>query len=135
MEVKWEWSGKSQAFYIENHNFSVSEVKMLIDAVQAADFISDEQTAELEDKLAFLGGIHRSSILKSNLVHFNTKKQKISGIKTSENVHYNVDAYKKIDELKNAIQVKKSLFSSILIWASIKKKYTVRTDNILWWSL
>lgn len=73
-EVMWNWVGKEKGYYIEDRSFSVPELKILIDAVQAAGFITDKKTAELIDKIADLGGSHRADIMKSNMVCFNTRK-------------------------------------------------------------
>lgn len=73
-EVMWVWVGKAKGYYIEDRSFSVPELKILIDAVQAASFITDKKTAELIDKIAELGGSHKAEILKSNMVCFNTRK-------------------------------------------------------------
>ncbi|MCD8099387.1 MAG: WYL domain-containing protein [Oscillospiraceae bacterium] len=99
IEVLETWVGKSKAYYIEDRSFSVPELKILIDAVQAASFITEKKTGELIDKLAHLGGTHRAEILKSNLVCFNTRKH------SNEHIYYNVDA------LEDAIQrQKKAIF-------------------------
>lgn len=97
IEVLETWAGKSKAYYIEDRSFSVPELKILIDAVQAASFITDKKSEELIDKLAHLGGTHRAEILKSNLVCFNTRKH------SNEHIYYNVDA------LETAIQRQKKV--------------------------
>lgn len=83
-EVMWRWVGKEKGYYIEDRSFSVPELKILIDAVQAASFITRKKTAELIDKIADLGGSHRAEILKSNMVCFNTRKH------SNETIYYNV---------------------------------------------
>ena len=83
-EVMWNWVGKEKGYYIEDRSFSVPELKILIDAVQAASFITDKKTAELIDKIAELGGTHKADILKSNMVCFNTRKH------SNESIYYNV---------------------------------------------
>lgn len=74
-----------RAYYIADRSFSVPELKILIDAVQAASFVTDKKTAELIDKIAELGGSNRAAILKDNIVHFNTRKHR------NECIYYNVD--------------------------------------------
>lgn len=83
-EVMWSWVGKEKGYYIEDRSFTVPEIKILIDAVQAASFITDKKTAELIDKIAELGGSHKADILKSNMVCFNTRKH------SNESIYYNV---------------------------------------------
>lgn len=73
-EVMWNWVGKEKGYCIEDRSFSIPELKILTDAVQAASFITDKKTAELIDKIANLGGTHKADILKSNMVCFNTRK-------------------------------------------------------------
>ncbi|MCC8044894.1 MAG: WYL domain-containing protein [Clostridiales bacterium] len=86
IEVLWTWVGKCKGYYTEDRTFSVPELKILIDAVQAAAFVTDKKTEELVDKLAGMGGTNRAEILKSNLAHFNTRKH------SNESIYYNVDA-------------------------------------------
>lgn len=96
-EVMWTWVGKEKGYYIEDRSFSIPELKILIDAVQAASFITDKKTAELIDKLANLGGSHRADIMKSNMVCFNTRKH------SNEAIYYNVGF------LEDAIQQQKKV--------------------------
>lgn len=83
-EIMWCWVGKEKGYYIEDRSFSIPELKILIDAVQAANFITDKKTTELIDKIAELGGSHKAEILKSNMVCFNTRKH------SNESIYYNV---------------------------------------------
>lgn len=96
-EVMWTWVGKEKGYYIEDRSFSVPELNILIDAVQAASFITDKKTAELIDKIADLGGSHRADIMKSNMVCFNTRKH------SNEAIYYNVGF------LEDAIQQQKKV--------------------------
>lgn len=83
-EVMFRWIGKEKGYYVEDRSFSVPELKILIDAVQAASFITDKKTSELIDKIAELGGSHRADILKSNMVCFNTRKH------SNETIFYSI---------------------------------------------
>lgn len=76
--------GHNKAYFVADRSFSVPELKILIDAVQAASFITDKKSAELIDKLSALGGSYRAEILKSNMVCFNTRKH------SNEAIFYNV---------------------------------------------
>lgn len=96
-EVMFRWVGKEKGYYIEDRSFSVPELKILIDAVQAASFITDKKTSELIEKIADLGGGHRADILKSNMVCFNTRKH------SNESIYYNVGF------LEEAIQQQKKI--------------------------
>lgn len=83
-EVMWCKIGKEKGYYIEDRSFSVPELKILIDAVQAANFITDKKTSELIDKISALGGSHQADILKNNIVCFNTRKH------SNETIYYSV---------------------------------------------
>lgn len=83
-EVMVRWIGKEKAYYVEDRSFSVPELKVLIDAVQAASFITGKKTDELINKIANLGGSHRAEILKSNMVCFNARKH------SNETIFYSV---------------------------------------------
>ncbi len=97
MDIKWKWVGKSKAFYVEDESFSVPELKILIDAVQAASFIPEDHTKELIKKIADLGGTHKSKILKENAVCFNTRK------------HSNEDVFDTIDALEKALHRRRKI--------------------------
>lgn len=81
MSVK---GGKFTTYDIADRSFSTPELKLLIDAVQAANFVTEKNPAELIEKIAAPSGKHRSETLQTNLVRFNTRKH------TNEAVYYNV---------------------------------------------
>ena len=76
--------GHEKAYFVCDRSFSVPELKILIDAVQAASFVTNKKTVELIDKIAALGGSHRAAILKGNMVKFNARKHR------NETVYYTV---------------------------------------------
>lgn len=96
-EVMTTMISHEKAYYVEDRSFSVPELKILIDAVQAASFVTDKKTAELIQKIANLGGSHSADILQSNMVYFNTRKHR------NESIYYNVDY------LEDAIEQKKKV--------------------------
>ena len=83
-EIMERLIGHEKAYFVCDRSFSVPELKILIDAVQAASFVTEKKTGELVDKIAALGGSHRAALLKGNLVKFNTRKHR------NENVYYTV---------------------------------------------
>lgn len=83
-EVMDRMVGHKKGYYLGDRSFSASELKILIDAVQAASFITEKKSDELIGKIASLGGEHRADILKTNLVRFNPSKH------TNEQVYYAV---------------------------------------------
>lgn len=88
-EVLEEKVGKQNGYYMDDRRFSLGELKILIDAVQAASFITEKKTKELIEKIANLGGSNRARVMQSNLVHFNTRKH------SNESILYNVDHLEK----------------------------------------
>lgn len=96
-EIMSTMIGHEKAYYVIDRSFSVPELKILIDAVQAATFITEKKTPELVEKIAALGGSHRAEIMQENIVCFNTRKH------SNESIYYNVDC------LENAIQNNKKV--------------------------
>lgn len=103
-EVMAELVGHELAYYVEDHSFSVPELKVMIDAVQAAGFITEKKTNELIEKISALSGSHRADVLKGNIVEFNTRK------------HSNEVIYYSVDSIKNQYSKERRLFSVIWIW-------------------
>ena len=90
----------AKLYYIVDRQFDLAEVKILIDAIQAASFITKHKTEALTAKVASLAGSHKAAALKGNLVTFNTRK------------HANEAIYYTVDTLENALQQKqRSSFS------------------------
>ncbi len=54
-------------YYLRSRTFELSEVKLLVDAVQAAQFISRKKSRELVERLASLVGREKREILKREL--------------------------------------------------------------------
>ena len=96
-EVMWCKVGKEKGYYIEDRSFSVPELKILIDAVQAANFITEKKSVELIDKISALGGSHRADILKNNLVCFNTCKH------SNEMIYYSVGYLEEAIQQQNKV--------------------------------
>ncbi len=72
-------------YYVVDRKFDLPEIRILLDAVQAATFITEDKTKLLVDKIASLAGSNRAQILKRNVVKFNTRK------KDNEKIFYNVN--------------------------------------------
>lgn len=98
-EIMTTTLGHEKAYYVEDRNFSIPELKILIDAVHASSFITEKKSEELINKIASLAGSHRAEVLKRNMVCFNTRKH------SNERIFYNVN------DLEDAIlRQKKVLF-------------------------
>ena len=86
---------KENAYYIPNDTLSLAELKILVDAVQAANFITDSKTAELVNKLTALSGVSKREILSDNIIYYNTHK------------HTNEDIFCNIEQIELAIKKKR----------------------------
>ncbi|GHV03020.1 hypothetical protein FACS1894211_15380 [Clostridia bacterium] len=84
-EIK-SFKKKSYYFYVEDRAFDIPELRILIDAVQAAGFIPDDKTESLVGKIAALAGDHRAEVLRRNAVCFDTAKH------ANRHVFYIIDA-------------------------------------------
>lgn len=76
--------GRSNQYYVMDRKFSNPELHILMDAVQAASFITPKKSDELVDKIAHLAGSQKAAVLKKNIVQFNTAKS------SNENIYYSV---------------------------------------------
>ena len=84
-EVETDKVSRTRYYWVPDRRFSVPELKIILDALQAAAFVTEKKTAELTAKVAALGGSHRGEILKQNVVRFNTRKH------TNESIYFSVN--------------------------------------------
>ena len=75
----------SNEYYVEDRTFDMPEIQILMDAVQAAGFITEKKTKALVGKIAQLAGSGKAAVLKQNIVEFGTVKT------ANENVLYSVN--------------------------------------------
>jgi len=73
-----------RCYYVDDRSFSIPELKILIDAVQAASFITEEKSSDLINKIAALGSNQRAELIKGNIIRFNTRKH------SNETIYYSV---------------------------------------------
>ncbi|MCD8295156.1 MAG: transcriptional regulator [Clostridia bacterium] len=77
--------GVANEYYMEDRTFTVPELRILLDAVQAATFITPAKTSELMYKIYSLGGATAAEKLRKDNVRFNSRKH------TNEHIYYNVN--------------------------------------------
>ena len=77
--------GKSNEYYVGERIFSMPEVQILMNAVQAANFVTENKTAELVNKVAQLAGGGQADVLKQNIVEFSTVKS------ANEKIYYSIN--------------------------------------------
>ena len=60
--------GKKNKYYVLDRSFDLAEIHIMLDAIQAASFITDKKTGLLVDKVANLAGSRKGEVLKRNIV-------------------------------------------------------------------
>ncbi len=82
-----------RGYYIGERTFQISEIKMLIDIIQAAKFISENKSIELIEKISSLAPVTDRKMLKHQIVVANRVKS------ANETVYYSIDhLYRGIEE-------------------------------------
>lgn len=88
---------RANRYYVEDRGFDVAELRVLLDSIQSAKFITPRKTEELVTKVASLAGSNRAELLKRNIVWFDTVKH------PNEGIYYNIDTLNRaISEGKKA---------------------------------
>ena len=78
--------GKRKGYYLASRMFEAAELKMLVDSVQAAKFLSPKKTSRLIKKLAGLQSRGEAALLRRQLYISDRGKT------DNESVFYNIDA-------------------------------------------
>jgi predicted DNA-binding transcriptional regulator YafY len=78
--------GKNGGYYIASRIFEVTELKLLIDAVQSSRYLTEKKCRELIEKLCQQCSVHDAGLVRRNV--------QVSGrVRTmNETIYYNVDA-------------------------------------------
>ena len=76
---------QSNNYYVMDRSFDTVEVRILMDAIQAAAFVTEKKTEVLLDKVASLAGSKRGEVLKIKITKFSTVKS------ANENIYYTID--------------------------------------------
>lgn len=85
----------SNEYYVKKRDFSIAELRIMMDAVQAASFITEQKSKYLIDRISFLAGSRRGETLVDNLIFYNNTKTD------------NDEIYQNIEKINEAIQKKK----------------------------
>ena len=86
MDVESVAVGKRKGYYLASRMFEPAELKMLVDSVQAAKFLSPKKTMRLIKKLAALSSRGEAALLKRQLYISDRGKT------DNESIFYNIDA-------------------------------------------
>ena len=91
------YRSRQNEYFIVDRQFDVPELRILMDAVQAASFIPENKTIELQEKIADLGGSYRKDLLIRDNVCFNTNK------------HSNKQTFYSVNEIEESINRNKKI--------------------------
>lgn len=115
-------------YFLASYDFEPHEVRLLMDAVQAAGFISNKKTRQLIDKISTLTNSFDSEKLKKQIYVDSGQKS------TNEDVYYSVDTINKaicdgkqitLTYLKRVVNDNKTVSFS-------EKKHTVNPYALIW---
>lgn len=110
---------QSNMYYVDSHDFNNAQIHILLDAVQAASFITENQTKELVNKIAALGGNAEAEEQRINFVNFNTAKS------DNDEIYWSVEA------ITEAIRKKKKItFNYFKRNLNREKEYTKENGKI-----
>lgn len=96
-EIQQCQMGRAKGYFIADRAFSMPELRMLLDAVEASQLLTEKKTQELKNKIVSLSSDRQAEFLKSSIVRFNSAKS------TNERIYYTIEA------LEEAIRKKKKV--------------------------
>ena len=119
MDIVSERIGRSTYYHVGNRKFELPELKLLVDSVQAAKFISDEKSKTLINKLESMASIYEAKQLQRQVM--------LSGrVKTTNgSIYYNVD------KIYTAILSDREITFRYFQW-NVKKERVLRHDGALY---
>ena len=116
-------------YAVLSRDFEVPEIRLLIDAVQAADFISPKKTRELIDKMGTLCSSFQSKTLHKQVYIDHRVKC------ANEEVYYNIDVVSRAIQQKKKISFiyyKRKLRDGEKVIVSDEKEFTVSPYALIW---
>lgn len=116
-------------YCILSREFEVPEVRLLIDAVQAADFITPKKTKELISKIGTLCSCHQEQELKKQVCIENRVKC------SNEEIYYNIDVVSRAIQKKKKIKfiyVKRKISDIVGEIVPEEKEFCVSPYALIW---
>lgn len=119
LDIIGEKQDKAFSYYIGSRQFELAELKLLVDSIQSAKFITAKKSNELIKKLEGLASKHEASQLQRQV--YTTDR-----IKTvNEGIYYNVD------QIHQAIAANQQITFQYFNW-DVNKKQVLRKDGALY---
>lgn len=119
LDIICEKEGRSNTYHIGNREFELAELKLLVDSVQAAKFISYKKSLSLIHKLECLTSEHERKQLQRQVYMQDRNKT------VNESVYYNVDRIH--TAITNNIQIMFQYFK----W-NVNKEMELKRDGQLY---
>lgn len=102
--------GKGVGYYVGEHKFSPSEMKLLVDAIQSSKFVTPKKSSELIRKIESLGSRHQAVRLHSQ-VNMDMRRKAT-----------NEDIYQNIENVYRAISINRKIRCKYFEWNSYKQR-------------
>ncbi len=109
--------GKSAGYYVASRDFELPELKLLVDAVQSAKFVTEKKSSELIAKLERLCSKYDADQLQRQVVIYNRPKTE------NETIYYNVD------QIHNAIHRNRQISFKYAEW-TVKKEFRLKKNGM-----
>ena len=122
-------STEKRGYRILNRDFELPELRLLMDAVQAANFISAKKSKELISKIGTLCSINQAKILDRQVYIENRNKC------TNEEIYYNIDLINKAILQKKKISftyIKRKIDEDVKEIRREEKELTVSPYALIW---
>jgi len=105
-------------YYLIKHKFSLAEAKLLSDAINSANFISEKTTHTLINKIKSLVSRHEAKYIMENHIFLTKSKA------TDDSIYY------KVNELSIAMQKISKLNFNTLTWILTEKRYIDQMEKL-----
>ena len=122
-------STEKRGYRILNRDFELPELRLLMDAVQAADFISAKKSKELISKISTLCSVNQAKLLEKQVYIENRNKC------TNEEIYYNIDIINKAILQKSKISftyIKRVIDEAAKEIVREEKEFTVSPYALIW---
>ena len=116
IDIIGEQKGKTYYYHVGGRQFEIAELRLLVDVIQSAKFITAKKSNELIKKLESLASIHEARQLQRQVCVIGRTKT------VNENIYYNVD------EIHKAITSNMKIKFQYFQW-NVKKEMELRKNG------
>lgn len=116
MDIIGEKKGKAYYYRVGSRSFELAELKLLVDSVQSAKFITEKKSNHLIDKIENMASKYEAKLLQRQVYVAGRLKA------NNESIFYNVD------EIHNAISLNRKISFQYFQW-NVKKEKVFRHNG------